>query len=324
MTEQEQSSNRLFGPLSSVVTPIRFDDPAEVLKKPCDIPTTIRACTIGYFANSLIRCSASRIYIVCISPHLTDEILNALPPLLKPRIRWVDRKKKVQRTVMLALHPIIDELNWLSERKGQAEEHAEGSSSQEHEHGICLLMEFLHVLALAVKHKAEADVDFPLVSRAVQRIRTKISSSDARASLARVEGIVAAYARTMEIDAIGMKAVHQSPSADDLLTELLEDAEFAALSRARHMLGISSAINEAVLHIRRSVRRLLADKRKQQTLSLASQIANVAAKASGIPFQLPDLKLVQQSQYAPALVPLDSIKPNCLKTGRWLPDLAEH
>lgn len=275
----------------------------------------VDAVIIGYLGEALLRCSAQKIYILNIAKGgLNKETFSALPEYLKSRIIWADQDKKIERTIIDMLLPIYEETkpNWEKIRKKAGVE--AGDIRFGHEHGWCVLEEFLYTLTIASKFDTEADVDFELVLRAVKRLKNQVTSSESVALLSRIQGILNCYQIKRSIP--GIMAAPQITSAE-LLRDLLDDARVVSLSKSRYLFGIPGSFEIAMIRVKQKIREIISDKRNRDRLLTASKVGNIATKP--LPFQIPEIEIEAKKVFTPPLVSLHDKKPNCLKTGRWLP-----
>jgi hypothetical protein len=270
-----------------------------------------KACTIGYFADALLSHCAQMIYVLDYGD-LSEEVMAALPPYLKPRIKWVDSDRRLRKSVDEMLFPVFDELETIWSKKRKAG--VEPTSLNGHEHGLCVVGEFIHTLAAAVNLGTEADADIDLTRRALRRIRTQVKSGESQALISRLEGIVNCYPISGKIP--GMVLANE-PAPDDLLKDLLDDAKIVSLSKSRYLLGIPGKFQIAMVKMRQGIRGILSDRSKRKYLAVATKLGNVATKHINI--EIPDLDVDRRKVFAPPLISLHEAKPNCLKTLRELP-----
>lgn len=282
----------------------------DVLRKKFD--PCAKACTIGYFGDALLSHSAQMIYIID-HGDLSKEVMSGIPNYLRPRIKWVDQNKKIQKSILEMMAPINDELEiiWKKKRK---ESGVEASNISGHEHGFCIVNEFLHTLTVALKYDTEADVDLNLVWNAIKRIGMQVRSNESLALLSRIEGILNCYRISENIP--GMMVTNQS-TPGNLLKDLLDDAKVISLSKSRYLLGIPGKFEIAMIRIKQKLREIVSDRRKRKYLAIASKVGNIATRQINV--ELPELEIEQQKMFAPPLVSLHELKPNCLRTLRELP-----
>jgi hypothetical protein len=275
-------------------------------RDPCE-----KACIIGYFGDALLSHCAQMIYVLDYGD-LSKEIMSALPDYLKPRIKWFDSDRRLKKSVNEMLSPTFDELEmiWSKKRKTGVKR----SSLEGHEHGLCIVGEFLHTLAAAVKLGTEADLDIDLARKALRRIQMQVKSGESQALMSRIEGILNCYSISGNIP--GMIVTNKS-TPDDLLKDLLDDAKIISLSKSRYLLGIPGEFQIAMVRMRQEIRTILSDRSKRQYLALATKLGNVAAKQINI--EIPELEVDRRKMFAPPLISLDKIKPACLRTIRELP-----
>lgn len=282
----------------------------DLLKKKFD--PCVRACTIGYFGDALLSHSAQMIYIIDYGD-LSKEVMSLIPTYLRPRIKWVDRNRKILKSIEEMMLPLHNELETIWEKK-RKETGVKASDIHGHEHGLCILAEFLHTLTAALKYDTEADVDLNLAWNAIKRIRMQVRSSESLALLSRIEGILNCYRISENIP--GMMVTNQ-PTPGDLLKDLLDDAKVISLSKSRYLLGIPGKFEIAMIRIKQKLREIISDRRKRKYLAIASRVGNIATRQINV--ELPELEIEQQKMFAPPLVSLHELKPNCLRTLRELP-----
>ena len=272
-----------------------------------------KACTIGYLGNTMLRHSAQMIYIIDYG-ELSEEILSAVPNYLKSRIRWADKNHKILKSIQEMVSPISEELEIIWEKK-RKKAGVEASSPYGHEHGLCIVNEFLHTLTVALKYNTEADVNLDITKTAVKRIRKQVKSSESLALLSRIEGILNCYQISENIP--GMIVKNQS-TPENLLKDLLDDAKVISLSESRFLLGIPGKCHIAMIRIKQKLREIISDTRNRKYLAIASKLGNIATKQINV--EIPEIEIDQQKRFAPPLVCLHQAKPACLKTNREMPE----
>jgi hypothetical protein len=273
------------------------------------------ATPVSFLGETLVGHSAQKIYLVDLGGCLTNTVLSELSGYLKSRIEWVDGDQKIQRSVWKMLDPISEELApiWEEVRKQNG---AKATDLNGHEHGFCLLGEFLTTMSIASKYDTEADANLDIVTNAINRIRRQITSSESRALLARIDGIINCYQISTQIPCI-MPKNHAVPK--DLLLDLLDDAKTISLSRSRYLLGIPGKFEITVNKIKRKLGEILSEPRTRRHLAMAAKLGNIATKRVNV--ELPEMDIERKKTFSPPLISLEEIKPKCLSTRRELPDL---
>lgn len=327
-----------LGKVSKVTTPIMYRDPrayfardlqkrlakkgvnADVIKKAvlkveeyAKASPREKAYTIGFLAEALLRHSAQKIYLVDLSGKLTEDIIFGVPDYLKNRIIWADRDRTINRRIEQMLSPISNEVQplWNKMRKMNSKKY---SGINDHEHGLCLIEEFLLTLTIATKYNTEADVDLSIVRGAIKRVQRQIKTSESLGLLSRIEGIANCYQISRRIPNL---VVSGKPTPKDLLKDLLDDARMISLSRSRYLLGIPSRFEIGLIKVRQKVREFLSDRRNREYLVAATKVGNIAVKYFHM--EIPEIDVEQENVFAPPLISLDTIKPNCLSIHRRLP-----
>lgn len=273
------------------------------------------AIPVGFLGEALASHSAQKIYLVDLGGHLTDTVLSEVSGYLKSRIEWADKDRKIQRSVWEMLDPIGEELApvWEKIRKQNG---AKATDLNGHEHGFCLLGEFLTTMSIASKYDTEADANLDIAVSAINRIRRQINTSESRALLARISGIVNCYQISAQIPCI-MSRNHVIPK--DLLMDLLDDAKMISLSRSRYLLGIPGKFEIAVTKIKQKLREILSEPRTRRRLAIGAKLGNIATKQVNV--ELPEIDIERKKTFSPPLISLDEMKPPCLSTRRKLPDV---
>ena len=327
----------LMGKVSKVATPIVYHDPtlirvknfrdelakkgvrANIIKKEAlsfeEHARTPhgKAITIGFLGQALLRHSAQMVYLVDLSGKMTEDVISGVPSYLKNRVVWADKNKKITQSVDQMLNPISHEIepSWSRMREKNSKKY---SGINSHEHGVCLIREFLMTITVAAKYNAEADLDLNIVRGAIKRVQRQVKFSESLALLSRIEGIANCYQIPRRIPNLALSG---QPTPKDLLKDLLDDARMVSLSRSRYLLGIPSRFEIGLIRARQKVREILSDRRNREYLVAATKIGNIAAKRFNT--EIPEIEVEQKNVFVPPLISLDKIKPNCLRTGRELP-----
>jgi len=269
---------------------------------------------IRFLGEALVSHSAQKIYLIDLGGRLSDSVFSSIPSYLKSRIERVDKNQKISKSISEMLDPIADDLGpiWEKVRKqnGKSPHDFEG-----HEHGYCLLREFLTTVAIAAKFETEADANLEIVRASVDRIRQQIRSAESQALLARIDGILKCYPISIQIPCI--KPIDQR-IPQDLLRDLLDDSKMISLSESRYLLGIPGKFEIAIIRIRRKLRDILSQPRNRRNLALAAKLGNLATKQ--VNMELPEIGVEYAKTFSPPLVSLDEVKPLCLSTVRELLD----
>jgi hypothetical protein len=318
---------------TKITTPISFPDPtkyiadtrSEVLEKGArrnanrnltDVAkpslSTAHAYALSFFANALVSQSAQRIYLVDLG-YLTEQVMSGLPDLLKPRIVWADRDRKIMKSTTEMLDPIFAEIEPLWE-KIRNRTGVEDTKINGHEHGLCIINEFLVTIAVAVKYQTEADIDLRLVCGAIDRLRPQIKSDESLAVLSRIEGVLNCYQISGRIPGLRPKT---QPVPSDLLRDLLDDARVISLSKSRFLLGIPGRFEIAMIRMRQKLRDILSDRTNREHLATASKIGNIATKFYNI--EIPEIESEATRGFTPPLISLQKTKAPCISTIRKLP-----
>lgn len=264
---------------------------------------------VSSLANKLVGHSAQKVYLIDLG-NLTDSVMSAIPEYLKQRIEWVDRNKKIQRQISEMLEPIYEDINpfWEKIRKQTG---ADPGSLEGHEHGVCMLYEFLTTVTVAFKYETEADIDYGIVQTAVDRIKRQISSPLALSLISRIDGLLNCYQSFNDVPYI---YATNSNVTHDLMRDLLEDSKMISLSKSRYLLGIPSRIEYSIIKVRQKTRELVVSPKNRKNFAMASKIGNMATKQLNV--ELPEFDVERRKEFAPPLISLDEIKPACLRTRR--------
>jgi hypothetical protein len=270
------------------------------------------AIGIEFLCRTLISNSAQKIYLVNLGNPIPDETISFIPKYFKTRIVWADKDKKIGKSVGEMLNPIAEDLEpiWekIRKKKGLAPHHPEG-----HEHGYCVLYEFLTTMGVASKYETEADIDLEVVLNAVNRIKRQISSSQSKALIARIEGILNCYNLPTKIPCVFPKS---KTVPNVLFKELMEDSKLISLSRSRYLLGIPGKLEMAMMEIKQKISNLFDQPKNRSRLKMAHKMGNIAAKPVGI--SIPEIQSETEKIYSSPLIALDQFKPKCLSTHREL------
>jgi hypothetical protein len=327
-----------LGKVSKVTTPIVYTDPtplrvktfrddlvkkgvsADIIeKKTIEFEEHIandpyrKAHTISFLGNTLLRHSAQKVYLVDLGKKLSEDVISAVPNYLKNRVVWADKDKKIAQSVDQMLDPIAHEIApmWSQMRAKNSKKY---SGINSHEHGLCLIREFLVTISVATKYSTEADLDLDIARKAIERVQRQVRSNESLGLLSRIEGITNCYRISRRIPNL---AISGKPTPRDLLKDLLDDARMISLSKSRYLLGIPSKFEIGLIRAREKVREILSDRKNREYLVAATKVGNIAAKYLNT--EIPEIDVEQKNVFAPPLISLDSVKPNCLSTARELP-----
>jgi len=301
-----------MAPFASIVTPIDLPLHIEAVADNVDFISSV----LESFATALVRSAASRIYIVTHEVEQIPSFLQNLSPMIASRMHVVDQDMKIRNGIWDMMAPVFDEADWLWKKEHGG---ASGDGPDHHEHAVCILDEFLIVLTLAQMYQAEADVNLALAHSSALRLRQRLESRDSIGVLGRIQGIITSYGLTGGVNVVEPKQPKVDTWAGSLLKELLEDARWLELSRARYRLGVRGNFKRAALAIRRRVKRLLEDPARRQWLRLGRQLVNAASQKLQLPVSIEAGHTSKCETFSPPLHSLDSLKPFCLATPRWFP-----
>jgi hypothetical protein len=270
--------------------------------------------TIGFLGKSLLSHSAQKIYLIDMAGKLKDNMLTNLPDYLKPRIELIDNQK-IFESVDNMLTPVWNDLDNLW-KKVRAINGATNDDSNGHEHGYCLLGEFLTTLTVSTKYNTEADIDLDVVNQAIVRIKKQATSQESQIVIARIEGILNCYKLKRKIPSI-KTAAQILPK--DLLADLLDDSAIISLSKERYYFGVPSKAKIAMIRTRQKIREILTVPRNRKYLVMAGKFGNIATKQINV--ELPDFDAQNEPSFSPPFLPLDEMKPSCLRTNRKLSEI---
>jgi hypothetical protein len=276
-------------------------------------------CVFYGFTMSLVRSSASRIYVVALDEEESADLAKmaaALPPLLASRVKVVDPDQKVLRTLGSVIRPLYEEAAFLWKKEYPGDSNA---PFPRHEHTVCTLYELMYLLVLGHMYGAEMDFDPTQARHCLSRLQKQLRSSETCASLARIEGIVRAYEESAEVASLIPLPDSQELRTGELLRDLLEDARWTYVSTARYHIGVLGKLRRACSEINRRLRDLLRDPAKQKYLSLGRQLVTAAAEKVPVPIPVPESLGKTKQGSSPPLHSLAGLKPYCIGTMRWFP-----
>lgn len=273
----------------------------------------LNAIGINFVSEHLVSHSAQKIYFVNLGNPIPDGTISAIPDYLKSRIVWVDKDKKIQNSVFEMLEPVAKDLNPIWE-KIRRQTGVNRFDLRGHEHGYCLLGEFLTTMCIASKYETEADLNLEVVLKAVNRIKKQITSSQSRALMARIDGILNCYEITAQIPGITPK---YKPIPQALLKDLLNDSKMISLSKSRYLLGIPGKFEIAMIKIKRKLTDILAQPRNKKYLGMAYKIGKIATKKVNL--EIPEIE--RGEMFSSPIIDLAPIKPPCISCHRELPDI---
>lgn len=272
----------------------------------------LNAIGIEFTSRELLRQSAEKIYFINFGRTIPDGTISAIPKFLQSRIVWVDQNDKIKNSINNLLEPITDELvtiwDGIRKKNGISEDSPDG-----HEHGLCLLGEFLTTMAVASKYETEADVNLGIVRQSVNRIKQQVSSSESQAILSRIEGILNCYDINAKIPCINPKTENLP---ENLLKDLLNDSKIISLSQSRFMFGIPGKFEKAMIMVKQRIKDVLAQPRNKRYLGFAYQIGQIASKKANV--DLPEIQ--SGNTFSSPLIDLGQLKPPCVSIRRELSD----
>jgi hypothetical protein len=174
----------------------------------------------------------------------------------------------------------------------------EGLSTWDLEHSLSRLL-------LGLKCRVQVEVDPAEMLQAVEKLRDEVMTSDARATLAVIQGIV----RTYEPVEMPVMVFRPGAASDQsrLFARFVEDSTYREITREAGMLGIPTHMTMALIRLRRLVEDFMSKPRVEDSLELGFQSVQVAT-------HIPTTKvgalgrLVAKANYMPPLVSLDEIR----------------
>ena len=295
----------ILPPLASIVTTINMPHTADISQRAYFLSEVVFA-----FSRTLVRSSASHVYLLTGDVQDIKGLCTTLPSVLGSRMHVLDYHSGLTRTLSFFLKPVEDEADFRWNQDHNSEQI--GSRSDQHEHTVCIIHEFLELLVLAQTNNAEADVDLSLIKRCIARLNSRLKSREACAVLAPIEGIVNTFSIAENVPTLDMKIAIPSDQTTDLLEELMRDSVWTELSAARYRLGFVEKAKAAVQELLIQAKKLLRDPKKKKWITMGRQIVNQTATSLSIPVSLPEIENIVSPKYCPILHSIDRIKPQCM------------
>jgi hypothetical protein len=239
--------------------------------------------------------------------------LHDVSPVLRKRVKAIDREGRIEQQVITVLRPVAEELGIdLAEMGGVYLHTWIGPQMEaivrEEERRRQALLESLFVLhsncyhlLLGVKHGLQIDIDLPRTWSSIRRLRSGCRSGAARANLAFLQGLCGSY----DIELVGCLRAHGTVNNADLVDsfeDFLADETYRQLSAEKYNLGFPSKVKGALSATRRLARRLVRKKKFSRFFDYGSRAISVG---TGIPLPNSDIAdAIVKKSYLPPIMDL--------------------
>lgn len=249
--------------------------------------------SLSFMVEELVSLACTNILIPHSHPaaHFTEQ----LPPLLAKRVRVIDCRSAYDKAEFL-LKPLANEFevefDGVFTSRKKSELHKE----------LATIFFDLPDLLKGIEHQAQIDIDVFYLRDCVRTVRLKSRSSEARAILATIEGVLSAY-RTEHIDSLVVRAV-ENEHLNEIMEELVSDAEYHIASRRAHELGIIGKMQAGLTGLRDDLSRLARRSQFKKTIDIGGRAIQLGTGIS-VPTS-EDLKFLSLSSYLPPIVNLAS------------------
>jgi hypothetical protein len=242
---------------------------------------------LPYLIEELVAHSALK--IVTPKGGLLDRFAKHLPDDAQRYVEVVDWNRAASKTNAL-LAPLLHEFGVV-----EATPELIRTSGQDTPPAILVLFGDLLEFITGIEGKAEVSVNFERLKRVTHLARVLAKSSEARLVLARLEATWNMYA-TMSVPTI--EALPKAtPAYVEGFRRLLEDAEYAKLSKEAHNLGMAARSRRAVQLMRRCAVSVTSKSPFREIFNLGTTVITACSKTP-----LPDaetLAHVLQTSYLP-------------------------
>lgn len=252
-----------------------------------------------FLAGALIGQSALRL---AVSPrsNLYGSI-DILPQVMRDRIIVVDRNSEVWEKVAAVLEPVYRDIGMAPEARGSVFRTGAGSPSEVSGAAVSLTAN-LEVFIVGAENRLQIELSPTNVLQCVATLRSVVTSPEARAALASIEGIFQVYS-ALDTPALTFKS---DTAADHVqqFARFVTDETYRQMSRQSALLGIPARATHALLRIRRFAGELLSRPGMADVIELSSRPIEVATH---IPVPTPSVvarMLNPEPRYLPPLLNL--------------------
>ncbi len=277
-------------------------------------------CRDGSFIPYIVEELISRSAYQVVFDYGPEAFQKSIPKSIAERIGWSSSINSMHKALDY-LAPVFEELNvgtngrayWPKDRSKDSDYNGDLTAA-------ATVASDLESLLMAIDEKLQLDLDLVTLQRSLFHLRNILRSSEGRARIAVMQGIVNSY---KSIDAPGLVAL---PTASEVIVEhfqrLVCDAQFLELSENASELGYLAKSKRAIELMRRNVGDILNNKlfsngfnQGAKAISLATQIhipeTEVAESLLSRGYLPPIVSLVEPlsaarklwESHAPALIP---------------------
>ena len=264
--------------------------------------------TFAYMLEEYITLAAARIVIPASSPEAKR--LADLPLLLQKRVTMIDDAPE-REAVSRLLYPVRAELGVQETDDGKQLRFPKGMP-HEAEHRITVVHRFLFRLAAGFNHGVQVGISPEDTRNVLRNLRGELHNENARAILAQMEGILAAYGK------VTFESPHPNVTAPReliaLFDRLLNDPDYLQLSGAVSDLALPQKRRAALSRVRDCGRKLVTNGLVTKGWNYAG---NVVKAWTGVPVPEADALLsLVSGQNFPILVDLRPARKRAIEA--WL------
>lgn len=236
------------------------------------------------------------------SGNLSLLALESLPPILRRRIKIIDKGLRTLRMDRALREPICKEFGLKRLDPGGSAITFERHLSKPVEDAICCLEFEWYLFMLGLEYGLQIDVGVARMRKAALLLRSHAKDNAARAVLATMAGILAPYGPT-KAGVIEMVPV-ESGELIQAFRALVEDETYRAMSKEFHSIGFPSRLREGLSRIGTLSKRLV---RKREFKNIVTMGTKTITAATQIP--LPDGELGERLLRKNYLPPTLSFAP---------------
>lgn len=230
---------------------------------------------------------------------LSSLALDLLPPVLKQRVKVVDKDFRILKMDRVTREPICREF-------GLKRLHGGGSFTfikeipHNVEDAICCIESEWYYFLLGLEYGLQIDVDIPGLRNAVKLLRNQALDPQARGTLATFAGLLSTYKRH-KVGVIEMVSV-KGDELVEVFKAFLEDETYRSMSKEFHCLGFPSRLKARLSRIGTLSKRLVRKRAFKNVLNVGTKAITAATQVP-----LPESELVEQllrKKYMPPIVSL--------------------
>ena len=285
--------------------PFRGGLPFRKYEIPRGFAYRVDGSALPYFVEELIACSALEVAIP--SHHHAAAFVDDLAAALKNRVALVDPGRAVsQRDALLA--PVLSEFGVA--QKGPALEFS--SPKAPAIESVLQVFYDVETLLLGMDAGLEIDLDLERLVGAVRLLRSRSSSSSARANLAVLEGILNSYVAS-EVPSL-VAIPRAGAELVEVFSELVEDESYRRMAASANGLGIPDQVRSSIERMRRHGRSVLRKTGFKKLFNFGAKAVSIAATVP-----VPDSEVAEvllQGNYLPPIVTTSALRRDAIASWR--------